>query len=107
MSPFGHGVVRSVVSTRYVGHGVQHRPKVTENGHTERGNPPGALSDEAGAGDQAASPGGVGCPKKPRPRVMPGYADVGPVHEKAQEQERVRVLGTRRWRSEDRTKVQL
>jgi hypothetical protein len=50
-----------VVSTRYEGHGVQHRPNTTENGHMERGNPPSALSDEAGAGDQAASLGGVGC----------------------------------------------
>jgi hypothetical protein len=72
MSPFGHVFMRHVVSARYEGHGVEHRPKVTENGHTERGNPPGALSVEAGAGDQAVSPGGVGCPKKPRPLVMQG-----------------------------------
>ena len=56
-----------MVTTRYEGHGVEYRPKVTKNGHTERGNPPSALSDEAGAGDQAASLGGVGCPKKPMP----------------------------------------
>jgi len=63
-------------------HSVQHRPKVTENGHMERGNPPRALSGKAGEGDQAVSPvgpnhravslGGVGCPKKRKPRVMPG-----------------------------------
>ena len=37
--PIGHVVARYVVSTRYEGHGVQHRPNVTENGHMERGNP--------------------------------------------------------------------
>jgi hypothetical protein len=45
--PIGHVVARYVVSTRYEGHGVQcrpfdsaqGRPKVTENGHMERGNP--------------------------------------------------------------------
>jgi hypothetical protein len=58
-------------STRKEGHGVQCRPKATENGHVERGNPPSALSGEAGAGDQAVSLGGVGCPKKPMPGVMP------------------------------------
>jgi hypothetical protein len=45
MSPFGHVVVRYVVSTRYEGHGVEHRPKVTENGHMKRGNPSSTLSD--------------------------------------------------------------
>ena len=72
MSPFGHVVARYVVSTRCEGHGVQHRPKVTENGHMERGNPPSALSGKAGAGDQAVSLDGVGCSKKLRPRVMLG-----------------------------------
>ena len=65
--PFGRVVEPSVVSTQYEGHGAKYRPKVTENGHMERGNPPSALSGKAGAGDQAASLGGVGCPKKPRP----------------------------------------
>jgi len=67
MSPFGHVVVGYVVSTRYEGHGVQHRPKVMENGHVERGNPPSALSGNAGEGDQAVSLDGVGCPKKLMP----------------------------------------
>jgi hypothetical protein len=67
MSPLGHVLVEYVVSTRYEGHGVQHRPNTTENGHMERGNPPSALSGNAGAGDQAVSLGGVGCPKKPTP----------------------------------------
>jgi len=48
-------------------HGAEYRPKVTENGCTERGNPSSALSGNAGAGDQAVSLGGVGCPKKLRP----------------------------------------
>jgi hypothetical protein len=47
--------------------GVEYRPKTTENGHVERGNPPSALSGNAGGGDQAVSLGGVGCPKKPMP----------------------------------------
>ena len=51
--------------------GVKHRPKATENGHTERGNPSRALSGNAGAGDQAASRDGVGCPKKQMPGVTP------------------------------------
>ena len=67
MSPFGHIVTGYVVSTGGEGHGVKYRPKVTENGHTERGNPPSALSGKAGAGNQAVSLGGVGCPKKPTP----------------------------------------
>ena len=72
MSPFGHIVSEYVVSIRCEGHGVEYRPKVTENGLTERGNPPSALwrwniVRKAGAGDQAASLGGVGCPKKPMP----------------------------------------
>ena len=33
------------------------RPNVTQNGHTERWNPPTALP-EMGVGDQAISPGG-------------------------------------------------
>ena len=40
MSPFGHIVKPYVVFTRCEGHGVEYRPKVTENGHMERGNPP-------------------------------------------------------------------
>jgi hypothetical protein len=40
LSPFGHVMDSYVVSTRYEGHGVKYRPKVTENGYTERGNPP-------------------------------------------------------------------
>ena len=72
MSPFDHVLMRYVVTARYVGHGVEYHPKVTENGHTEQGNPSGALSGDAGAGDRAASPDGVGYPKKRRPRVMPG-----------------------------------
>ena len=72
MLPFGHVLKRYVVSTRYEGHGVEYHPKVTENGHTEQGNPSDALSGNAGAGDRAASPDGVGYPKKRRPRVMPG-----------------------------------
>jgi len=59
------------VSARYEGHGVKYRPKATQNGHPERGNPSGALPD-TGAGNQAGSPDGVGCPKKRRSRVMPG-----------------------------------
>jgi hypothetical protein len=62
MSPFGHVVARYVVSTRYEGHGVQCRPKVTENGCTERGNPPTALS-AMGAGGQAVCPGGRDAPR--------------------------------------------
>ena len=46
-----------VVSTRYEGRGVQCRPKVTENGHTERSNPSTALPT-MGAGGQAACPDG-------------------------------------------------
>ncbi|MGQ9733303.1 MAG: hypothetical protein ACUVX8_18760, partial [Candidatus Zipacnadales bacterium] len=38
MSPFGHVLMRYVVTARDEGHGVEHRPKVAENGHTERGN---------------------------------------------------------------------
>jgi hypothetical protein len=53
------------------GPGVKHRPKVTQNGHMERGNPSRALSGDAGEGDQAASRDGVGCPKKRMPGVMP------------------------------------
>ena len=56
-----------MVFTQYEGHGVQYHPKVTENGRTERGNPPSALSGKTGAGDQAVSLGGVGCPKKLMP----------------------------------------
>jgi len=37
-SPFGHVVAGYVVSTRCVGRGVQCRPTVTGNGHTERSN---------------------------------------------------------------------
>jgi hypothetical protein len=36
-----------VVSIRYEGHGVEYHPKVTENGHTEQGNPSGALLEQA------------------------------------------------------------
>jgi hypothetical protein len=40
MSPFGHVVAIYVVSIRYEGHGVQHRPKVTKmdiwNGETRQ-----------------------------------------------------------------------
>lgn len=49
MSPFGHVLMRYVATARYEGHGVEHRPKVAENGHTERGNPV-SLSPE---GEQA------------------------------------------------------
>ena len=59
------------------GPGVKHPPKVTQNGHTERGNLSRALSvlalnlskGCAGAGDQAACRDGVGCPKKRMPGV--------------------------------------
>ena len=54
-----------------MGPGVKHRPKVTQNGHTEQGNPSRALSGDAGEGDQAACRDGVGCPKKLMPGVMP------------------------------------
>jgi len=63
MSPIGHVISEHVVTTRYEGHGVEYHPKVTENGHTEQGNPSGALSGQAGAGDRAASADGEGCPK--------------------------------------------
>ena len=59
------------VSARCEGHGIKYRSKATQNGHPERGNPSGALPD-TGAGDQAGSPDGVGCPKKRRPLVMRG-----------------------------------
>jgi len=62
----GHTVGACMVSIR-MKPGVQYRPTVTENGHTERGNPPSALSGNAGEGNQAVSLGGVGCPKKPMP----------------------------------------
>ncbi len=39
MPPFGPVLKRHGVSARYEGHGVEHRPNVAENGHTERGNP--------------------------------------------------------------------
>jgi len=39
LSPIGHVLKRYVVSARYEGHGVEHRPTVAQNGHTERGNP--------------------------------------------------------------------
>jgi hypothetical protein len=61
-SPFGHIVCGYVVSTRYEGRGVQCRPKVTENGHTERSNPPTALS-AMGAGGQAVCPDGRDAPR--------------------------------------------
>jgi hypothetical protein len=59
-----------------MGPGVKHRPKVTQNGYTERGNPSRALwrwniARNAGVGDQAVCRDGVGCPKKPMPGVMP------------------------------------
>ena len=60
-SPFGHVVARYVVFTRCEGRGVQCRPKVTANGHTERSNPPTALS-VMGAGGQAVCPGGRDAP---------------------------------------------
>ena len=44
MSPFGHVLSDYVVTARCEGHGVEHRPNVTENGHTERGNPAVALT---------------------------------------------------------------
>ncbi|MGB9774723.1 MAG: hypothetical protein ACPL4I_12010 [Bacteroidota bacterium] len=40
---------------RYEGHGVEYHPKVTENGHTEQGNPSGALSARKGM-EQATRP---------------------------------------------------
>jgi hypothetical protein len=72
MSPFGRVLAEYVVSTRYEGHGGTgvppvRRPKATERWTAtlrvapERGNPPSALSGKAGASDQAASLGGVGC----------------------------------------------
>jgi hypothetical protein len=64
-----------------MGPGVKHPPRVTQDGtplcfasgarDTERGNPSRALSGIAGAGDQAVSRDGVGCPKKPMLGVMP------------------------------------
>ena len=39
LSPFGYQVKLLVAIARYVGHGVQYRPKVAENGYMERGNP--------------------------------------------------------------------
>lgn len=42
----GHAVNLNVVSTRKKP-GVKYRPTVTENGHSERGNPPVALSQES------------------------------------------------------------
>ena len=33
MSPFGHVLGDYVVSVRCEGHGVEHRPNATENGH--------------------------------------------------------------------------
>jgi hypothetical protein len=36
MSPFGYQVCPRVVIARYEGHGVEYRPKVAENGYTER-----------------------------------------------------------------------
>jgi hypothetical protein len=47
MSPFGHVLSDYMVSTRCEGHGVEYHPNVTENGHTEQGNPSGALSELA------------------------------------------------------------
>ena len=61
-SPFGHVVCGYVVFTRYEGRGVQCRPKVTENGHTERSNPSTALS-AMGAGGQAVCPDGRDAPR--------------------------------------------
>jgi hypothetical protein len=40
--------------------GVEYRPTVTQNGHTERSNPSRALSGNAGEGDQAVCRDGVG-----------------------------------------------
>jgi hypothetical protein len=54
--PFRHVVYAYLVSTRCEGHGVQCRPEVTENGYTERSNPPTALSVMR-AGGQAVCPG--------------------------------------------------
>ena len=55
MSTFGSGLSATRVSTRYEGHGVEYHPKVTENGHTEQGNPSGALSARQGM-EQATRP---------------------------------------------------
>ena len=65
-SPFGHIVCGYVVSTRYEGRGVQCRPKVTENGHTERSNPSTALSGMR-AGGQAGCPDGRDAPRSKCP----------------------------------------
>ena len=81
-SPFGHVVLRYVVSTRYEGRGVECRPTVTENGHTEWSNPsrlshtPGERREVSarcwiGVGDQAGCLDDEGYPKKQRLWVMP------------------------------------
>jgi len=60
-----------------MGPGVKHPPKVTQNGHrvvfTRRNRETRHVLSLpcAGAGDQAASRDGVGCPKKLMPGVMP------------------------------------
>ena len=65
-SPFGHVICAYVVLTRYEGRGVQCRPKVTENGHTERSNPSTALP-AMGAGGQAGCPDGRDAPRSKGP----------------------------------------
>ena len=52
----GYAVKRCIVSTR-MEPGVKHRPKVTQNGHTERGNPSVALQS-TGAGNHPQAPMG-------------------------------------------------
>jgi hypothetical protein len=71
MSPFSHVLSDYVVSARYEGHGVEHRPTVTENGHTERGNPSVALTRQ-GEQETIRKRRWGGWLKKQRPWVMPG-----------------------------------
>ena len=74
MSPFDCVVLEYAVSARYVGHGVKYRPKVTENGHAERGNPPTALTFPYQGLKVSRRPGRKlwrgGWLKKQRPEVM-------------------------------------
>ena len=94
--PFGHVLQVDAVSTRNVGHGVEYRPKVTENGQTKRSNPSKALSalqeqatrPDASVGRMAQEANAFG--------KAEGDADVGRVYGKPSAMEGCRSYGTRR-----------